>query len=433
MSSVLRPSLLGGERLGSVDRLSLRVIALCWFVVLLDGLDLFVYGGILPGLLADKGFGLTAAAGGEIGSLTTFGMLLGALASGLLTDRIGRRRIIISGVALFSLASAACAMAPTVSAFGAARFVAGLGLGGLLPTAITMVMEYASPGRKSFSVGLLMTAHQAGGALAGALAMGVVESLGWRSVFWLGTLPLVVAVPLLWAMLPESITFLLATGRTDRAAEIARRHEVPVEAFTPERTEGEKVGLRGIFTPSVRLTTLLFWIGSFAGLLLVYGVSTWLPTMMRVAGYNLGSAISFLIVINVGGIVGLLVAGRLADRFGTRPVTVTWFLLTAIGIGLLVLRMPLAVTYLVVFLTGGWLFSAQTLIYAAVGSHYPVSSRATALGWVAGLGRLGAVFGPWIGGVLVAAGVSSWGFGVFAAAALVGALTVGLVRRPAPA
>src|SRR5262245_32552883 len=106
-----------------LDRLAIRVTALCWFVVLLDGLDLFVYGAVLPGLLADEDFGLTPAVGGTIGSLTTFGMLIGALASGLLTDRIGRRMIIISGVALFSVASAACALAPTIAAFGAARFV----------------------------------------------------------------------------------------------------------------------------------------------------------------------------------------------------------------------------------------------------------------------------------------------------------------------
>jgi AAHS family benzoate transporter-like MFS transporter len=182
------------------------------------------------------------------------------------------------------------------------------------------------------------------------------------------------------------------------------------------------------------MTTLLFWVASFAGLLLVYGVNTWLPTMMRANGYNLGSAISFLLVINVGGIVGMLVAGRLADRFGSRPVAITWFALTAVGVGLLALKMPLLVTYVVVFLTGGWLFSAQTLIYASVGAYYPADSRATALGWVSGVGRLGAVFGPWLGGILVAGGLSALGFGVFALAGLLGAVMVSLVRRlPKPA
>lgn len=431
-------SLLARVAATPVDRLSVRVTALCWFVILLDGLDLFVYGAVLPGLMADKDFGFTAAAGGEIGSLTTFGMLLGALGSGIITDRIGRRRIILASVTLFSLASAACALAPTVSAFGAARFVAGLGLGGLLPTAIAMVMEFAPARRKAFSVTVLMTAHQAGGAIAGALALGLVQSLGWRPVFWLGALPLL-AVPLIWALLPESISFLLARGRTAEATATARKHDVPIEAFTPESVEGARAGLRGLFTPAVRRITVLFWIASFGGLLLVYGVSTWLPTMMRSAGYNLGSAISFLLVINVGGIVGMLVAGRLADRFGARRVAVAWFALTAAGVGLLALHMALPLTYLVVFLTGSWLFSAQTLVYAATGQHYPAESRATALGWVAGIGRFGAVFGPWVGGLLVAADLSLWGFAVFAAAGVVSASMLALTRirhhavAPAPA
>jgi AAHS family benzoate transporter-like MFS transporter len=153
--------------------------------------------------------------------------------------------------------------------------------------------------------------------------------------------------------------------------------------------------------------------------------------MMRGNGYNLGSAISFLLVINLGGIAGMLVAGRLADRFGARPVAIIWFALTACGVGLLVLHMPLVVTYLVVFLTGAWLFSAQTLIYAAVGAYYPAGSRATALGWVSGVGRLGAVFGPWLGGILVASGLSSSGFLVFAVAGLLGAVMVALVRQKA--
>ncbi|GAA4961538.1 MFS transporter [Kineococcus glutinatus] len=414
-------------------RLAVRVVALCWLAVLVDGLDLFVYGAVLPGLLADDTFGLDAATAGDIGSLTTFGMLLGALSSGLLSDRIGRRPIILVGVALFSVASAGCALAPDATAFGAARFAAGLGLGGLLPTAISMVMEFAPQSHRNIAVTVLMTAHQAGGALAGSLARGIVEALGWRSVFWLGALPLVLVLPLLAALLPESITFQLARGRRDRADRAAARYGVDLADFTPAAVPDERTGLRGLFAPGLRRTTLLFWTGSFAGLLLVYGVSTWLPTMMRGAGYDLGSAVGFLVVINLGGIVGMLVAGRLADRFGARAVAVLWFALTAVAVGLLAVRMPLPLTYTVVFVAGAWLFSAQTLVYAAVGATYPARNRATAVGWVAGVGRLGAVAGPWVGGQLVAADASRWGFVVFAVAGVVGAVMVGLARPGRPA
>lgn len=184
-------------------RLSIRVTALCWVLVLLDGLDLFVYGATLPGVLADQDFGLTTVTAGEIGSLTTFGMLLGALAVGTITDRFGRRKLILTGVAIFSVAAAVSAAAPSVGVFAAARFAAGIGLGGLLPCAIAMVMEYAPAARKNLNVTVLMTAHQAGGALAGTLAMSVVESLGWRSVYWLGALPALVVLPVVAVMLPN--------------------------------------------------------------------------------------------------------------------------------------------------------------------------------------------------------------------------------------
>ncbi|MBI0293772.1 MFS transporter, partial [Streptomyces sp. PRKS01-29] len=172
--------------------------------------------------------------------------------------------------------------------------------------------------------------------------------------------------------------------------------------------------------------TLLFWCASFGGLLLVYGVSTWLPTMMRGQGYELGSALAFLIVINLGGIVGMLVAGRIADRFGAARVAAVWFGCTAIGIYLLGIHMPLALTYTVVFLTGLWLFSAQTMVYATVAGHSTTENRATAVGWTSGMGRFGAVFGPWLGGRLVANEAQDWGFTVFAATALLATVMIGL-------
>ncbi|NMO91728.1 aromatic acid/H+ symport family MFS transporter [Actinomycetospora sp. TBRC 11914] len=427
MSSALDPT-------RSTSRLSIRVTALCWFVVLLDGLDLFVFGAVLPRLLSEHAVGLTPVVAGEVASLTTFGMLLGALASGFVTDRLGRRMGLVLGVTVFSLASLATGLAPTLAVFGVARFVAGLGLGGLLPTAITMAMEYAAPRRKALSVAVVMTAHQAGGALAGTLGLALAASLGWRGVFMLGAVPLLVAVPALLAWLPESPSFLLARGRRSELAALAERHGVDVASLTPadEDRRSADVGLRALFAHGSRRATVLFWIASFFGLLLVYGMSTWLPTMMRSNGYELGSAVAFLVVVNLGGIVGLLIAGPLADRFGARPVAVIWFVLTAVGLCLLAVKMPLIATYAVVFFTGTWLFSAQTMIYAFVGASFGPSARGTALGWASGVGRVGAIVGPSLGGLLVASGASTWGFGVFAAAAVLGAVSTALVPRRRP-
>ncbi|GGX89760.1 MFS transporter [Streptomyces minutiscleroticus] len=417
-------------------RLTALVVGLCWLVVLFDGLDMFVYGAVLPHMLEEHALGLDAAKAGDLGSYATFGMLLGALSAGAVTDWIGRKKTIVACTAVFSLASALCAVAGGPGVFGLGRFIAGLGLGGLLPTTITLVSEYAPRGRGALVVGTLMTAHQAGGILSGLVGLWTGGEGGWRVAFWICVAPLFIGVPLVVRFLPESMGFLLARGRTEEAAALAARHGVPLPVPEADRpAAGERwSALLALFRDGLWRTTLLFWLASFGGLLLVYGVSTWLPTMMRGSGYELGSSLGFVVVINLGGIVGMLVGGRFSDRYGAARVAALWFVLTAVGIYTLGVRMPLALTYAVVFLTGLFLFSAQAMLYAAVAGRSTADHRATAVGWVSGIGRFGAVFGPWLGGQLVASEAEGWGFTAFALTAVLSTLFLVLAGlRNAPA
>lgn len=398
------------------------VMLLCWTAVFFDGVDTFMYGATVPSMTADTAFGMTAAHAGNVGSLATFGMLVGALSAGMLTDAIGRRKGIIACVLVFSLASGVCAVAPTADLFGIARTVAGVGLGGLLPTAIAMVSEFAPDSRRNLSIGILMTAHQVGGIAAGLLGISLLPALGWRSIYWVGVLPLVVLVPLVLALLPESLTYLVAKGRPDRARAVATRFGLVVPLHPQQGGESHRVTLREslgtLFRAGNAPVTVLFWLASFAGLLLVYGVSTWLPSLMRAEGYNLGSSLAFLVIINAGGVLGMLIAGRSSDRWGPVRISTLWFLMTAVSIFLLGFKMPMVITFTVVFVAGVFLFSGQTMIYAAVASVFPTQSRATAIGWTTGMGRFGAVFGPWMGGQLFAMGLEGWGFAAFAFFAL---------------
>ncbi|MBB5938698.1 MFS transporter [Streptomyces zagrosensis] len=406
------------------------VLALCWLAVFFDGMDVTMYGAVMPHLLDDTGLGLTSSTAGTIGSWTTFGMLIGALVTGNLTDWLGRRPLLIGSVALFSLGSALCAVAETATLFGAGRFVAGLGLGGLMPLCLAMILEFAPPGRAALTTGLLMTSYHAGGMVATALGMTVAPAWGWRWVFWAGVLPALIATPLLLKLLPESPGVLHAWGKQSQAAQVAGRYGLPAPgaAQTPAGgAQGRWSTVLALFRPEVRWATPLLWLASFSGLLLVYGVSTWLPQLMRAAGYGLTSSVSFLLVINAGGIVGMLIAGRAADRFGAVRISALWFVLTAAGALLLKADLPMAVMYAVVAVTGVWLFSAQVMVYAATGAVYQGSERAAGLGWVTGVGRTGAVFGPWLGGALAAHGNESWGFPAFAAAGLLGAVAIALV------
>ncbi|MCX4815933.1 aromatic acid/H+ symport family MFS transporter [Streptomyces sp. NBC_01239] len=423
MSSSPSPSPAPTARAG---RLALLVIGLCWLAVLFDGLDMFIYGSVLPHLLETKTFGLTADQAGDLGSYATFGMLVGALAAGTVADRIGRKQLMIACVTLFSLASGICAVSGSVEVFGLGRTLAGVGLGGLLPTAISMVSDYAPRGRVALTIGMLMTAHHAGGILSAYVAKWLVDPVGWRAAFWVCVVPLLF-VPVLLKFLPESLTFLVAKGRTDEAGALAERFEVQLPAATGKKTAADRWdALLALFRGGEWLQTLLYWLASFGGLLLVYGVATWLPTLMRAEGYELANALTFVVVFNLGGIVGMLVAGRAADRFGAPRISAIWFALTAVGVFLLGVHMNQAVTMLVVFLTGVFLNSAQTMIYATVSIRSTPDNRATAVGWTSGMGRFGAVFGPWLGGQLLASGNGDWGFTSFAIAGLSSMVFIGI-------
>ncbi|MGW7340204.1 MFS transporter [Streptomyces sp. NPDC054808] len=408
------------------SRLALLVVGLCWLAVLFDGLDMFVYGSVLPHMLEEKALGITSGQAGDLGSYATFGMLVGALAAGTIADRIGRKKLMVSCVALFSLASGLCAIAGSVAVFGLGRTLAGIGLGGLLPTAISMVSDYAPRGRAAITIGLLMTAHHAGGILSAYVALWIVEPLGWRSAFWVCVMPLLF-VPVLLRFLPESLGFLVAQGRTEEARTLAGRYDVELPAAPADKPAGARwENLANLFRGREWIQTLLYWLASFGGLLLVYGVATWLPTLMRGEGYELGSALTFVVLFNLGGIVGMLVAGRASDRFGAPRISAIWFAVTACGVFLLSVHMPLAVTFVVVFLTGVFLNSAQTMIYATVSIGSAPANRATAVGWTSGMGRFGAVFGPWLGGRLLAADRTDWGFTAFAIAGFSSMVFIGV-------
>ncbi|MFF8393668.1 MFS transporter [Streptomyces sp. NPDC016172] len=406
------------------------VLALCWLAVFFDGMDVNIYGAVMPHMLDDSGLGLTPGSAGTIGSWTTFGMLIGALTAGNLTDWLGRRLMLVASVTLFSAGSAVCAVAGGVALFGFGRFVSGLGLGGLMPLCLAMVMEFAPPRRAALTTGLLMTSYHFGGMAATGLGLWLAPAAGWRWVFWAGVLPALVAVPLLLKLLPESPGVLLARGEREKADAVADRYGLPrptAVAAPAAGAAGRLAAVRELFRPRSRWATPLLWLASFCGLLLVYGVSTWLPQMMRAEGYGLSSSVGFLMVINAGGIVGLLIAGRTADRFGAVRVSAIWFVLTAVGALLLRAHLPLGVTYAVVALTGVWLFSAQVMVYAATDTVYRGSERAAGLGWVTGVGRTGAVVGPWLIGALATNGNQSWGFTTFALAGLAGAVAIALV------
>ncbi|PVY96890.1 MFS transporter [Actinomycetospora cinnamomea] len=400
---------------------------LCWSAVALEGFDLVVLGVVLPVLLRDPAWGLDPAGASVIVTAGLLGVMAGALAVGPLADVIGRRATMIATVAGFSVLTLACAFAPNPEVLGVLRFLAGLGLGGVLPVALALVAEYAPTGRGSSATTVLMTGYHVGAVATALLGILLIGPLGWPAMFIAGAIPAVILLPLLWARLPESAAFLERRGRSRDSSWRSgpSGHSGRAERRNPLAT---------LFRDGLARPTIAFWIASFMGLLLVYGLNTWLPEIMRSAGYALGAALALLLVLNVGAILGLLLAGTVANRIGVRPATIAWFAAATLFLALLSIRLPGIGVYVSVLLAGIFVFSAQVLVYAYVSQLYPAEGRGTALGTASGVGRLGAIAGPILGGALLQAGVAyPWGFYAFAVVALLGAVAVAVVgRAPSP-
>lgn len=414
----------------------LWIVALSTVAIIFDGYDLVVYGTVLPTLLADSTQlgALDPATAGALGSYALVGVLVGALLAGAFGDRIGRRRTMLTCIVWFSVGMAATALVPNIATFGALRFLTGIGVGGLVATVGAMIAEFAPAGKRNLFNAIVYSGIPAGGVLASIAAITLEDAIGWRGLFWLGALPLVVLLPLAVLRMPESPRWLLARGRVADAESVCARTGIPMPEEEANET-GNRVGFAALARKPLRRPTALLGLMSFSGLLLTYGLNTWLPQIMSEAGYNAKGSLSFLLVLNGGAIVGGLLASRVADRTGPQKVITVTFGLAALSLIVLTANLPLGILLTAVAGAGVGAIGTQVLIYGFVSNYYPTTARAAGVAWCAGFGRLGGIFGPLIGGLLLGAGIaSSTAFYLFAGVALLGALVTTTVpkRRAAP-
>ncbi|MFE0805323.1 MFS transporter [Streptomyces sp. NPDC058812] len=379
-------------------------VILCWITVLLEGYDLVVLGAIIPTLLKTHHLGMTAGDATTIATLSLVGVAIGAVCVGPLADRLGRRRLLIGSVVLFSLFTIVVPLANSVAMFAALRLIAGLGLGACMPVSLTMMAEHMPASRRARASTLTMTGYHTGAVITSLLALQVTDN--WEILFYLlGVVGLVVAA-VQWFKLPESEAF--------------------VRAKRAERDADRRVPFTELLKPAYLRAGIGIWVASFMGLLLVYGLNTWLPKLMNDAGYPVPTAVTQLLVLNIGGVVGLVVGGFVADRRGIKGTTMVWFAVSVVMLACLSVKMESDLLLnVIVFFTGVFVFSAMVLVYAYVTSFYPASVRSTALGSASGIGRIGSIVGPSITGALVASGIGHpWGFYFFAAVAVCGFLAV---------
>ncbi|WP_158647217.1 MFS transporter [Actinoplanes sp. ATCC 53533] len=387
------------------------VLVLCGAVLALEGYDIVVFGAAVPVLVRTSGWDLSRADVGVLGSVALVGMLLGALTAGFWADRRGRRPVLLTGLVMVSAGMLLCGAAPTAAVFGAGRLVVGLGAGVLLPTAAALVSEYAPTQHRNLYQGLAFSGIGYGG-LCSALAALTLGGQGFRGLFLLGALPAVVLLPALLRWLPESADY-LATRR-DRTA----HRKSPPDSW------------RLLFARDHAATTVAFLTVTFLSLLVLFGAYTWLPVLMTRAGYSLGTSLGFLVVLNLGVIVGSATSPRLADRFGARPAILLSYTAGAVALVLLAQAPPVPVGYGLTALVGAGLVTAQFLVNALIAASYPTLLRGKALGLALGIGRFGGVLGPLYGGWLLTDGFAAQaGFYGFAVPGLLAGLLAGLAPR----
>lgn len=392
------------------DRTQVWVRALCWATVTLEGFDIVALSAALPTILDGGHVGMDKASATFVTTISLVGIMVGAILVGPLSDRWGRRSCILASIAVFSVFTLAVPLATNPETFGALRFVAGLGLGACMPAALTMMSEATPETQRARATTLTMTGYHVGAVLTALVALAVVPE--WHLLFVIGGVAGLVILPLMWLKLPETNAIALARRGHSGGAGTA---SAPPPA--PRASE--------ILRPPYRTASLATWAACFMGLLLVYGLNSWLPTIMREAGYEIAASLTLLLLLNLGGIAGLVLAGIVGDARGIRRSTLAWFAAAAVLLGVLSVHLPTLLLNGAVFFTGVFVFSAQVLVYAWITRYYPPHLRGTALGLASGVGRLGSIVGPAITGALVTADLAyPWGFYVFALVALLAAVAI---------
>jgi AAHS family benzoate transporter-like MFS transporter len=409
------------------NRFHLLVMCWCFFIIMFDGYDLIIYGSVLPELM--KEWNMSAIQAGAIGSYALIGMMIGALIFGTLADKIGRRNVIIISTLLFSLFSALSSFANDPSEFGFYRFLTGLGLGGSLPNVFALMTEYAPKRMRTIIVAIMSTGFPLGGILAASLSIYLLPVYGWQSLFLIGALPLL-AVPFMYKFIPESISYYVLHKNKERISLLLTKIDPFYRPHPKDKYElnlPEKSGLPviSLFQNGRVLGTLMIWIVVFMNLLMLFGLNTWLPKLMMAAGYPLGSSLTFLLVLNVGAILGPVLGGWVADRWKTKNVLIIYFLLAGVSIVLLGLKTEMFLLYSLVFIAGATTIGSQPITNTFIVQYYPFNMRSTGIGWALGIGRLGGIVGAALGGLLISMNLSfQVNFMIFAIPGLLAALAL---------
>ncbi|MGE3989490.1 MFS transporter [Pseudorhodoplanes sp.] len=417
-----------------LGRFRVVTIGLCAIVALLDGFDTQAIAFVASAIAQD--WKVNIATFGAVFAAGLFGLMLGALIMGPVADRFGRKKIIVFATAWFGACSLLTAWVTDIQTLVLVRFLTGLGLGAAMPNIIALTSEYAPRHRCTTLVTLMFCGFPMGALLGGIVSVKLIAEFGWGSVFIVGGLaPLAMAIILaIW--LPESIRYVVTRGTEAKTAcEICQAiHREGV--YTPQHSfvldEERLVGspIKHLFTRNRAAGTIALWVVFFSNLLLLYFLVNWLPSVLQRAGMPIDRAIVGVVALNAGGIIGGLLLGKIIDKVGPYMVLALTYLAAAPLVAAIGFIESFGGVIAVILCAGFCVLGAQFGINALAANYYPTRMRSTGVGWALGMGRIGSIVGPLLGGLMITAHwTTEMIFGVTAVTALLAAIAVFVISR----
>jgi AAHS family 4-hydroxybenzoate transporter-like MFS transporter len=359
---------------------AVRVAVLCGLVQMLDGYDLAAVGLAAPAII--KAWGVKPAELTSAFAFSSIGIMVGALAAGPIADRVGRKPVLLASVALFGVFSLLTVWVSSIFALVAMRFFTGIGIGGAMPTTVALTSDYTSDRWRASAVMFMFTGNTVGGFAAGSLAALILPVWGWQGIFLVGGVVPLALLALLFFVLPESAQF--QPGQA-----VARINPVA-----------------GLFRDGLGASTLLLWAIFLINLLNMYLIGYWLPTTLTLGGLTPSAAAFAASLYSAGAIVSTLLLGPAITRFGAGRVLAASFVIGAVSIAVVGgIPLPYVWTLAVLAVAGGGFIGSQLGLNGFAAAIYPTEIRSTGIGWALGVGRLGGILGPVIGGMLLGAGL----------------------------
>lgn len=388
-----------------IGGLQLRVAALCTLVQICDGYDLNSVAWAVPPLIRE--WHLPPAMFTTAFLWSSIGILAGALSAGPIGDRFGRRPLLLVSLTIFGIASLLTATATTLGTLTLWRFFTGIGIGGGFSGAAALTGDYAPHRLRATMIMATFTGAPAGGFIGGQLVAVLLKHYDWPVIFMVGgAFPLVLVAALaLW--LPESPRFLARKkDLTARHAAVLQRLDIAPAASGPVDVAHSNP-VRMLFSQGYALQTVLLWVIYFCSLMNLFLFAYWMPTVLNLIGMTPSEAVFASSLRDFGGMFAVLYLGLAIDRLGPERTLALHYALGAVFIGVIALvALPYAMLLLVTFLAGATIIGSQTGANGTCGKLYPARMRTSGLGWALGIGRLGGIAAPALGGYLLALGLA---------------------------